>query len=107
MSVSVMAQTGVLTQLLPGAQVRAFGPLLHHEEALALQVKPIRRLLALGHIDGSSLRLSKGQQREIALLQRLISGTENPAESRICTALQPRGMLSCCVLHCLKCPHCP
>lgn len=80
MSISVMAQTGVLTHLLPGSQIRAFGPLLHHEEALALQVNPIRRLLALGHIDGSSLRLSKGQQREIALLQRLISGTENPAE---------------------------
>jgi poly(A) polymerase len=80
MSVSVMAQTGVLAQLLPGAQARALGPLLHHEAALDLRINPLVRLVALGFADGAALRLSKTQQRTILLYQSLIEGAQTLGE---------------------------
>ena len=40
----------------------------------------MRRLAALGNVDGASLRLSKKDQRRLALYQSLISGSEGPLE---------------------------
>jgi poly(A) polymerase len=75
-AVSVMAQCGVLARVLPGASARALGPLLLGEAALGLAPEPLRRLAACGFDDGAALRLSKPQQKRLALLRGLMVGTE-------------------------------
>lgn len=75
-AVAVMAQTGVLPRILPGASPRALGPLLMAEEALGLAPDPLRRLAATGFADGAALRLSKPDQKRLALLRDLMEGTE-------------------------------
>ena len=70
MAVAVMAQTGVLMQILPGSDARAL-PVLVHLESLA-DVAPsfTRRLAALGGQDvGEALRLSKSEAREVERLR--------------------------------------
>ncbi|MGH1412480.1 MAG: CCA tRNA nucleotidyltransferase [Pelagimonas sp.] len=76
MAVSVMEQTGVLATVLTGAVSRALGPLVLNEQALGLPPNGLRRLAVLGFFDGPSLRLSKAQQRQLALYQSLISGSQ-------------------------------
>ncbi|TCS66352.1 poly(A) polymerase [Primorskyibacter sedentarius] len=75
---AVMEQTGVLRVIMPGATTRSLAPLIHHEAALGLAPEPLRRIAALGYGDGASLRLSKAQQRQLALLLDLVGGTDGP-----------------------------
>lgn len=75
MAVSVMAQTGVLAQILPGASARALGPLMMAEKALELHPDPIRRLAATGFRDGAALRLSKTDSRKLDVLADLTEAT--------------------------------
>lgn len=75
-AVAVMERTGVLPRILPGASPRALGPLLMAEAALALAPEPLRRLAATGFADGAALRLSKPDQKRLALLRDLMEGTE-------------------------------
>ncbi|ETA52975.1 CCA tRNA nucleotidyltransferase [Ponticoccus alexandrii] len=75
-AVAVMDRTGVLPRILPGASPRALGPLLMAEAALALAPEPLRRLASTGFADGAALRLSKPDQKRLALLRDLVEGTE-------------------------------
>jgi poly(A) polymerase len=75
MAVSVMAQTGVLAQILPGASPRALGPLMLAEQALELHADPIRRLAATGFREGAALRLSKTDSRALEVLADLTEAT--------------------------------
>ena len=79
MAVSVMGQIGVLTRVLPGTALTAFGPFLTHEAALNLSPDPMARMAALGFGDGASLRLSKTQQRQLSLYRDLAGTMEGPA----------------------------
>jgi len=79
-SVATMMQTGVLHAILPGTDARALAPLVDLEAQHQTAPDAIRRLAALGMVDGAALRLSKKDQRRLELYQRLISETESPAE---------------------------
>ena len=78
-AVSVMAQVGVLAHVLPGASVIALGPLVAEEQRLSVAPDALRRLASLG-VEAPDLRLSKAQQRQLALYQGLIGETQGPAE---------------------------
>jgi poly(A) polymerase len=80
MAASVMEQTGVLAQVLPGALTKPLAPLLMHEALLDKGFDPLRRLAAIGVRDGAALRLSKKQQRRLALLGDLIGADQSLAE---------------------------
>ncbi|MGB5559922.1 MAG: CCA tRNA nucleotidyltransferase [Paracoccaceae bacterium] len=70
-AVAAMAQTGVLTRILPGADCRALAPLVHLEDGH--KPDPIRRLAVLGgHDIESHLRLSNSDARRLAVLQQEI-----------------------------------
>ncbi|MEQ5869205.1 CCA tRNA nucleotidyltransferase [Sagittula sp. NFXS13] len=76
----IMARTGVLAKVLPGATEVPLGPLLVHEQSLMLPPEPLRRLAVMGVSDGRSLRLSKPKQKRLALYQDLIGVTQSPIE---------------------------
>ena len=78
-AVSVMAQTGVLAQVLPGGSALSLGPLLAEEARLGLAPDALRRLAVLG-ADSPDLRLSRAQATRLALLQRLTGSAERAAE---------------------------
>ena len=78
-AVSVMAQTGVLPQVLPGGSALSLGPLLAEEARLGLAPDALRRLAVLG-ADSPDLRLSRAQATRLALLQRLTGSAERAAE---------------------------
>lgn len=65
---AVMAQTGVLARLLPGASARALPLLIHAEDAARVAPDALRRLAALGRTDGANLRLSRAGQKRLLLL---------------------------------------
>ncbi len=72
-AVAVMAQVGVLGVVLPGADPRLLGPLVHSEGHTTPD--PITRLAALGGQDvGNALRLSKRQSKQLDLT-RTLAGT--------------------------------
>jgi poly(A) polymerase len=77
-SVAAMAQSGVLLQILPGADHRALAPLIHLEAGLP----PLwqRRLAVLGGLDQAErLRLSKSETRQMAQLAEALSATDSAA----------------------------
>lgn len=77
-SVAAMAQAGVLSRILPGADHRLLAPLVHLEQG----VPPdwLRRLAALGGEDvADRLRLSRAQARELDSLRAAIGNWESPA----------------------------
>ncbi|SDI79227.1 CCA tRNA nucleotidyltransferase [Salipiger marinus] len=78
-AVSVMAQTGVLAQVLPGGSALSLGPLLAEEARLGLAPDALRRLAVLG-ADSPDLRLSRAQATRLALLHRLTGSAERAAE---------------------------
>jgi len=80
MPVSVMAQTGVLAQVLPGAQVTAFGPLLALEAEVGLAPAPMRRLAGLGFFDGAALRLSKAATARLRTCEDMLGATQSGGE---------------------------
>jgi len=78
-SVAAMRQTGVLGQILPGADDRALAPLIHLEGDRAPD--PLRRLAALvGGEMGPELRLSKQQTTTLTTLRDAASGTMSAGE---------------------------
>lgn len=79
-AVGSMQQTGVLNAVLPGSDGRALAPLVHLEQTMEIPPHALRRLAALGVFDGTSLRLSKKDLRQLGLYQSLISSVAEPAE---------------------------
>lgn len=75
-AVAAMAQTGVLAQILPGADPRALAPLVH----LDADQPPrwLRRLAVLGG-ETDSLRLSKAEARDLAALRASFGTSDTPA----------------------------
>ena len=77
-SVASMAQSGVLTALLPGTDPRALAPLIHLEKDIP--PRWLRRLAVLGGEDlTNALRLSRAEARDLARLRDAVSGTLTPA----------------------------
>ena len=77
-SVASMAQSGVLTALLPGTDPRALAPLIHLEQDIP--PRWLRRLAVLGGEDlTDALRLSRAEARDLARLRDAVSGTLTPA----------------------------
>jgi poly(A) polymerase len=75
-AVAAMAQAGVLTAVLPGADARSLAPLIHLENRPA---DPIRRLGVLGGEDVSErLRLSKPEMRRLERLRNAMVTPECP-----------------------------
>ena len=69
-AVAAMAQSGVLMQVLPGADATALGPLVHLEAEANLAPDPTLRLASLGDCDAPTrLRLSKAEARSLAELR--------------------------------------
>ncbi|EBA16980.1 polyA polymerase family protein [Roseobacter sp. SK209-2-6] len=78
-ALAIMRQTGLLGQILPGADDRALAPLVHLEGSIAPD--PIRRLAALGGVElQAHLRLSKSQTRLHEHLRQAAIGTAGAAE---------------------------
>ena len=73
-AVASMAQVGVLHRLLPGADNRALGPLVHLEEVRGLLADGLRRLAVLtDEAAADRLRLSKAQAARLHRLRRALS----------------------------------
>ncbi|MFN4193416.1 MAG: CCA tRNA nucleotidyltransferase [Tabrizicola sp.] len=75
-AVAAMAQAGVLARVLPGADPRALGPLVHLDAAEP--PRWLRRLAVLGGETGQ-LRLSRPETRSLAALRSAIGSAELPA----------------------------
>lgn len=79
-AVAVMEQSGVLSQILPGAQAKALAVLIHLEDGLTPD--PLRRLAALGGKDlTEAMRLSKAEARYLTGLQSGIETNMPPHEA--------------------------
>lgn len=90
-----MRACGVLMALLPGADDRALPALVHLEGAQGVAPDPIRRLAALGGAeDGSGLRLSRAQLRQLATLRDALSdGQAAAALGHLLGLIPPRDVL--------------
>jgi poly(A) polymerase len=75
-AVATMAQSGILTRILPGADPRALAPLVHLDGDHP--PRWLRRLAVLGG-DTSNLRLSKTEARDLAALRDALGTVETPA----------------------------
>ncbi len=77
-ALAAMAQAGILGQVLPGADPRPLGPLVHLEGGLAPDW--LRRLAAIGGEDAADrLRLSRAEARDLAALRDAIGSMVPPA----------------------------
>ncbi|AZL59265.1 CCA tRNA nucleotidyltransferase [Tabrizicola piscis] len=77
-AVAAMAVSGVLAQVLPGADPRALAPLIHLEGDAA--PRWLRRLAVLGGADvETALRLSRSEARDLTALRDAIAATDSPA----------------------------
>lgn len=80
-SVAAMQRTGVLSAILPGADVRSLAPLVHLESGTNTAPNAVRRLAALGGEDVTDrLRLSRAETKRLALLRDGASAAMRPAE---------------------------
>ena len=80
-AVAAMRNTGVLNAVLPGAQDKALGPLVHLEHQIGQAPDALRRLAALGGEDvAERLRLSNAQSKTLDLLRSLIGDPMGAAE---------------------------
>lgn len=78
-AVGAMQATGVLARILPGAEARALGPLVHLEPPYAPDW--LRRLAALGPAEAEdALRLSRDEARRLSILRDGLQGIAGPAE---------------------------
>ena len=76
-ALAAMQASGVLAQVLPGADPRFIGPLVHLEELHAEAPRWQRRLVALG--GEGDLRLSRQEQGELTRLREEIGSVLTPA----------------------------
>jgi poly(A) polymerase len=76
-ALAAMQASGVLVQVLPGADPRWIGPLVHLEELQAQAPRWQRRLAVLG--GEGDLRLSKAEATELTHLREEIGSTLTPA----------------------------
>jgi poly(A) polymerase len=77
-SVASMAQSGVLSALLPGTDPRALAPLIHLEQGIP--PRWLRRLAVLGGADlTDALRLSRAEARDLAHLHDATGSMLTPA----------------------------
>lgn len=76
-AVAAMAQAGILTRLLPGADTRALAPLVHLEQDFSPQW--LRRLVVLGG-DPARLRLTRPEARDLPRLRDAVGNMAPPAE---------------------------
>lgn len=80
-SVAAMQRTGVLTAILPGADVRSLAPLVHLESDTNTAPNALRRLAALGGEDiPDRLRLSRAETKRLVLLRDGATAAMPPAE---------------------------
>ncbi len=79
-AVAAMAQSGVLARILPGADARVLGPLVHLESGLPPDWR--RRLAAMGTGDeiAPALRLSRADATCLAQLRRALASGDTPAQ---------------------------
>lgn len=75
-AVAAMAQSGILTRILPGADPRALAPLVHLDAGQP--PRWLRRLSVLGG-DTDGLRLSRPESRDLAALRAAFGSTDTPA----------------------------
>ncbi len=75
-AVAAMAQSGVLAQVLPGADTRALAPLVHLEGDLP--PRWLRRLAVLGD-DIAGLRLSRQEEADLTRIRDHIGASQTPA----------------------------
>ncbi|WP_299728333.1 CCA tRNA nucleotidyltransferase [uncultured Tateyamaria sp.] len=69
-ALAVMAQTGVLSAILPGADPTLVAPLVHLEQGVGAAADPVTRLAALGGEDvADRLRLSRADQKRLASIR--------------------------------------
>ncbi len=77
-ALAAMAQSGVLRPVLPGADPRPLGPLVHLETGFPPDW--LRRLAAIGGEDAADrLRLSRAEARDLAALRDAIGSMAQPA----------------------------
>ena len=80
-AVMVMAQIGILNRVLPGADARFLGPVLHLEAEVVEQIDPMLRLAAIATPQvAHTLRLSKAQYRAVATYHDSAFGGASPGE---------------------------
>lgn len=78
-AVAAMQSSGVLAQVLPGAEARFLAPLVHLEGSVPPD--PLRRLACLGGEDPAErLRLSKTEARRLEQLRAALADTGSDAE---------------------------
>ena len=78
-ALSIMQQTGVLAQILPGSDPTYIGPLVHLEQMVDASIDPIARLAALGgHDVQDRLRLSRRDQRHLDSIRTLSTVMGSP-----------------------------
>lgn len=78
-SVAAMVQTGVLMQVMAGANATSLAPLIHLEKINNIKPNWTRRLLVLGGDNvKSALRLSKQEARALALMQTVVINASTP-----------------------------
>jgi poly(A) polymerase len=76
-----MGQSGVLAQILPGAELRALAPLVHIEQELGLDPDWTRRLAAICGLEtATTLRLKKTELRRHQTLREAAQSTQTPGE---------------------------
>lgn len=75
-SIGVMGQIGVLNQILPGCDTKALAPFEHISQQLSLPIDPIASMAVLGLREGAVLRLSKADQRKLALFHDVIEAMD-------------------------------
>jgi poly(A) polymerase len=80
-AVATMRSLNVLGCVLPGADDRALGPLVHLENVANIEPEPLRRLASLGGVSpDADLRLSKAQRRRVAELRKAATSVMGPPE---------------------------
>jgi poly(A) polymerase len=80
-AIAAMFHAGVLARVLPGADPRVLGPLVHLEVGHLDADQPPRWLRRLSVLGGETdqLRLSKPETRDLAALRAAIGSTDTPA----------------------------
>ncbi|NOD93971.1 CCA tRNA nucleotidyltransferase [Ruegeria sp. HKCCD4884] len=80
-AIATMRSTGVLAQLLPGANDRSLSPLVALEQAAGADPDPVRRLAAIATPeDAATLRLSRSQLQRLTRMREEAQATTSVAE---------------------------